>query len=141
MNKTERLSFIESLIKHASAGSMQVDKAGIEQEANLAKANDSDESILDEEVKGADFISPMLAGAVEKLRETKDREEDTILSKADLASLSKELGRNVSFLKTKQVEEEEEFVNKTLDYNELSEFARAQEIAMDKQDAEKNTAS
>lgn len=144
MNKDERYSVIESLIKHNSAGSMQVDKAGVEQEAQLAKANDSDESILDEEQKGATFISPLLAVAVEKPRLPKEKEEDSIISKSDVISLSRELGRPISFLKLKQdgnAGEESSAMQKELDYNKLSAFARAQEIAMDKADAEKNKAS
>jgi hypothetical protein len=143
MNKTERLTFIESLIKHNSAGSMQVDKGGIEQEAKLAKANDSDESILDEEQQGANFISPLLAVAIEKPRLTKEREEDSIISKSDVISLSRELGRPISFLKLKQTINVEEELSRAqeLNFTELSAFARAQEIAMDKADAEKNTAS
>lgn len=136
MNKDERYSVIESLIKHNSAGSMQVDKAGVEQEKKLALVSNDDESILDEEQQGATFISPLLAVAVEKPRLTREREEDSILSKSDVASLSKELGRPISFLKLKQTgnAEEESAMQRELDYNELSAFARAQEIAMDRAD-------
>jgi hypothetical protein len=131
MNKDERYSFIESLIKHNSSGVLPVDKGGIEQETKLAKANDSDESILDEEQKGADFISPLLAVAVEKPRLTREREEDSLLTKSDLMHLSRELNRPVSFFKTKRdgdAEEKLSLAEKELNYTELSAFALSKSL-------------
>ena len=128
MNKTERLSFIESLIKQKSVGRVEVDAAGIEEEKTLALANDSDSSIEDEENKGS-FISPALVEATEKLRPMReDGEESFLLTAKEKSILCQELGKQKLFsgLKVAQVVGDEEKIDlDSINLEELINFANA----------------
>lgn len=120
MNKTERLSFIESLVKKHSSGRLETDKTGIEEETKLATANDSDESILDEEQKES-FVSSALVKATERTKTKIENEDEILLSQKDLTLLSKEMGRGISFLKMKKKEGGEEADEINLDNVNIGE--------------------
>jgi hypothetical protein len=127
MNKTERLSFIENLIKNKSVGRVEVDAAGIEEEKNLALANDSDSSIEDEE--NSPFVSPALVGATEKLRPMReDGEESFLLTAKEKSILCRELGKQKLFsgLKVAQpVGDEGKVDMDSINIEELVNFANA----------------
>ena len=120
MNKNERLSFIENLIRKNSSGKLEASSVEIDEEKKLALANDSDSSILDEEDKGA-FLSPVLAASLDKPRLQREEEGDSILSKKEMELLAKELGRPVSFLGVKRTEEREESSELFLTKEEMAE--------------------
>lgn len=126
MNKTERHNYIKAFIEKNSAGRLEANKEGIEEEKNLALQNQKDDSILDEEQKDS-FITPALAAALRPSRE-EGKEENLLLNKSELAHLSHELKRPVSFLKLKGVagvQSSEETPFDKLNLKELTEFAEA----------------
>ena len=107
MDKTNRYAFIRNLIEKNASGRLEAGQKDLEEEGRLALASDGDDSILDEEDKNS-FVNPVLVEKMDSPRPQREREEDAILTKAEIQSLSKELGRPISFLGVKRSEEKEE---------------------------------
>lgn len=120
MNKNERLSLIANLIQKNSAGRLEASASEVVEEKNLALANQTDESILDEEDKDS-FVNPVLAANLDNPRSQREGEEESILSKREMAILSRELGRPVSFLGVKRAEEKGESFELSLTNEEIAE--------------------
>lgn len=121
MNKTERLSFIENLIRKNSSGKLEAHSSEVEEEKKLILSNDSDSSILDEEEKDS-FVNPVLAASLDsRLIREEEKEDDTLISKREMKILSRELGRPVSFLGVKRTEEKEELCKLSLTKEEMDE--------------------
>jgi hypothetical protein len=128
MNKNERLEFLQNLVKKNASGVLNASAPEIEEEKKLALSNVSDDSILDEEDSNS-FVSPALAVKLDTPRVKREMEEESVLSKADMKFLEKELGRPISFLGVKRSIEKQELsveLPSDIDLNELSDWAKQQ---------------
>lgn len=103
MNKTEQYSHIKNFIEKNSSGRLETSQIEVEEEKKLALISNDDNSIEDEEGKGA-FVNKELVRATDMVKEENGDESEFLLTAKERKILEEQLGRSVSFSGLKKVE-------------------------------------